>query len=729
MANIFTPVFTHTMDDGCYGREPDVCVDRAGRCWVVWISWRGEGECLMASVRDSAGEWCAPFPVSEQRPEVTHMAVAPWKDGVLVAWIDGRDTELDGLKLRTVQGPAQMDPVIKVMPRRRSPAGLALASDDDRFFLVWTVRLPGGCEVQGTISTDPMVLPLPMRLSHRRRLNLNPAVELAHGHGFVAWQYMTFRGGSRIYARRIADGTNLEEPMELVGTDGGINAMCTLRRSDDGVWIAWHSDMDQVKGQGLVRWIEVGHIRRDGTFHRPVHKMRDVERDGAGEDQGFEFPALAVCDGGRLVVIGRGSQSLRRQDLTSEGWTERGQVDTEGWQCRGVYRCAAAADGILVAGRERSGIVVRLLPSGEDGASPRQVLSLADRLDLSRTAKGIHILGRRVLFGDIHQHTFASDGTGTQPEAYNRARYRYGDDIVAISDHESFLGKRTPPGEWSRYCAVADDFYEPGEFVTLYAFEWTGSMHPGPGHKVVYPPSSDPSTLFSRDDHRTGTSEGLIRHCREAGALVIPHHVGWTGADREHHDDEVQPCYEIVSCHGAYERTGGGPIGTRGDDKEGQFLADLLDGGLRFGFVGGSDGHGLNWHHGVCRMQDSHRSGLTAVFADDVTREAVLEALGQRRCYATSGAKIGLWFEIDGRPMGDVVRPGGISSYRVVVHGTNRLSAVALVTNRGKEIALRCSGTDLDIHGTLPPPSEGESTYYFVRVVQEDGHVAWSSPI
>jgi len=75
------------------------------------------------------------------------------------------------------------------------------------------------------------------------------------------------------------------------------------------------------------------------------------------------------------------------------------------------------------------------------------------------------------------------------------------------------------------------------------------------------------------------------------------------------------------------------------------------------------------------------------------------------------------------------VRPGGISSYRVVVHGTNRLSAVALVTNRGKEIALRCSGTDLDIHGTLPPPSEGESTYYFVRVVQEDGHVAWSSPI
>ena len=34
-----------------------------------------------------------------------------------------------------------------------------------------------------------------------------------------------------------------------------------------------------------------------------------------------------------------------------------------------------------------------------------------------------------------------------------------------------------------------------------------------------------------------------------------------------------------------------------------------------------------------------------------------------------------------------------------------------------------------DIKGSLPPPSACQWCYYFVRVVQNDGHVAWSSPI
>ena len=81
--------------------------------------------------------------------------------------------------------------------------------------------------------------------------------------------------------------------------------------------------------------------------------------------------------------------------------------------------------------------------------------------------------------------------------------------------------------------------------------------------------------------------------------------------------------------------------------------------------------------------------------------------------------------------MGDVVRPGGISSFRVVVNGTEQLESVCLVSNRGKEIHLKLDTSlrDADIHGTLPPPAEGGWSYYFVRVVQSDGHMAWSSPI
>jgi hypothetical protein len=150
---------------------------------------------------------------------------------------------------------------------------------------------------------------------------------------------------------------------------------------------------------------------------------------------------------------------------------------------------------------------------------------------------------------------------------------------------------------------------------------------------------------------------------------------------------------------------------------------------LRFGFVGGSDGHGLNWHHGVSRIEDSHRTGITAVITDEVTRQGVLNALARRRCYATSGAKIGLWFEIDGMPMGEEVRPGGISSYRVVVKGTAPITSLALVSNGGRETALKFTDSNADVIGTLPPPPDGGWKYYYVRVVQVDGNVAWSSPI
>lgn len=730
MTDIFVPKNTWKIDAPGYGRDPQLCTDALGRSWVVWISYVGNQECLCASYYIPEQAWCLSFAVSDLKKYVTSFSLTPWKDGILLSWIDGANPEEDGLKIRTVQDMHQMSAPRLILPKRRSPVTVSVASEGERFFLAWSHRRPGGHEIQGVISESVDEFPAIMQLSVRKRMNLEPVVEMANGHAWVAWQYMTFRGGSRVFVRRIKDGQTLCEPLELVGPDGSINAKCTLKRGNQGIWIAWQSDMDPQSGPGLVRWIELGFLDEEGRFHRPTYKMSDVQRHAKGEDQGFEFPSLVACDNGRLVLFGRGSQSLRRQDLTADGWTARGQVDSPGWQCRGIYDAALAVDGIMVAGREKSKIVVRLLPAGDKQVAAN-IVSIADRLDFSKTAKGVHVLGRRVLFGDIHQHTSSSDGTGTLAETYNRARYRYGDDIVAVSDHESFLGRRTTPGEWAQYCATADDFYEPGEFVTLYAYEWTGSMHPGPGHKVVYPPNSDFDMLFSRDDELTQTPTGLIAEAKRAGALVFPHHVGWTGADMENHDEDVQSCFEIVSCHGAYERFGMEIIGTRGDDKEGQFIADALDRGLRFGLVGGSDGHGLNWHHGICRMADSHRSGLTAVLTDDLSRDGVLDALSQRRCYATSGARIGLWFEIDGYPMGAVVRPGGISSFRVVVNGTDRFRGISLVSNRGKEIALKFDPLqrDADVHGTLPPPAEGGWSYYFVRVVQADGHVAWSSPI
>ncbi|MCK9461792.1 MAG: CehA/McbA family metallohydrolase [Proteobacteria bacterium] len=722
------------MDEPGYGRSPRVCADGAGRFWVAWISWDGREERVRVRCRSRDGAWGASRACTLPTRAVTGIALAGWGEGALLAWIDAGDAEADGLKLAELDADGDDGSPRLIVPWRRSPGVPALSTGSDAFALCWTVRTAGGCRVEGFTSAEPSAVSIVKPISEGRGSHLEPAAAWAGDAAWIAWQVMAPEE-SRIEARRV-DGPAPGAIVEVAdGGPTGVVARPSLAGEEGGgAWVAWSTDVDPAAGPGLVRWVEVAHLDRDGKLSLPAARMQGVDRGGRGEDQGLEAPALVLGEGGALVVAARGSQSLRRMDLTGAGWTVPAQLDEAGWKCRGRrFDACASPAGLLVVGRERDGLAARLLPYGPtDGGPPALAKEKppARPVREHRAVRGIPIAvaGRRVLFGDIHQHTAASDGTGTAAEAFHRARWRYGDDLCAIADHESFLGKRTPPGEWAEHCRIADELYAPGEFVTLQAFEWTGAMHPGPGHKVVYV-SSRGGPVLSRDDERTRTSSGLLAECRRVGALAFPHHVGWTGADADAHDPEVQSCWEIVSCHGAYERPGVGPIGTRGDDKLGQFAAEMLDRGLRFGFVGGSDGHGLNWHHGICRMADSHRAGLTGVLAAAATRDAVFEALGARRCYATSGAKIGVWFEVNGLPMGEEIPVNESVSFRLSVAATAEIESLALVTNGGREIRLEAGSTAVDAHGTLPAPPEGRWAYYYARVVQVDGHVAWSSPI
>ncbi len=312
-------------------------------------------------------------------------------------------------------------------------------------------------------------------------------------------------------------------------------------------------------------------------------------------------------------------------------------------------------------------------------------------------------------------------------EAYGRAREVYGDDFVAVTDHESFLGKRIGPGEWRQIVAECDLHDAPGRFVTLHGYEWTGTRHPGPGHRCVYWPTGD-HPLLGREHPSATTSAALIAEVERRGGLVFPHHVGWTGADASAHNPRVQTCWEVVSCHGAYEARGVGPIGQRDVSLDGHFLRDQLDNGLRFGFVGGSDGHGLLWHHGISRKRDAHRTGLTAILATELTRGALFDALKQRRCYATSGVPLVLEFMVDEAPMGSEIRAGSEVHVEASAMGLAPLARVEVIGARGFVQPLDYDGASFRAAFDLQI-SRRQPRYLYLRVEQVDGEVAWSSPI
>jgi hypothetical protein len=507
----------------------------------------------------------------------------------------------------------------------------------------------------------------------------------------------------------------------VVWTALGIAAAPCISAAPGGAWVGFHHDVREDTGiPDIAKWIAVRFVDMEGGVYEPAAPMIGRNRDLDGEEQGFEFPTLVVGDGGAVDIFGRGSHNAYRQRLNGEGFSEREPIDDGQWGCRGRRVSAVRLmDGATLAARRgRKGIVIQRFDAPTGGAPelvPAQIEVGCREAELAHAAAWS---GPQVLFGDIQQHSAHSDGVGSADETYLRARYRYGDDFAALTDHESFLGKRIGPGEWEYLQAVAERHDDPGEFATIVAYEWTGKAYPGPGHKCIYLPGPG-LPIISRDDVPEGRD--IVQKIAEQGAFTGPHHIGWTGADVEGHDPVGQPVWEICSCHGCYEHPDH-PLGYRGDLDE-QFAKPQLDRGLRFGFIANSDSHGLLWHHGECRKRDPFRTGLTAVISATRTREAILEALRERRCYATSGAKILLDVHVAGFPMGSELEIEGPVEVHVRALGTTDIERVELMTPEG------IAASDEPKSPSVSFVGEVEAPYVYCRVTQADGEMAWSSPI
>lgn len=510
-----------------------------------------------------------------------------------------------------------------------------------------------------------------------------------------------------------------------------IAAAPAIAAVEDGAWIAFHHDLREDSAEpDVVKWIALRFVGADGSISEPAAPMLERDRDREGEEQGFELPTITIGPRGAIALHGRGSHRFWRQDLDASGWSPRVPIGgEEGWGCRGrrVATCTLADGTLLTARREKPGIVIEreTVPGGD---APARIaietarIESAPRRDAPRRPRGLDPAtrwGRRTLFGDIHQHSAHSDGCGVADEPYLRARHGYGDDFCALTDHESFLGKRIGPGEWSYLESVAQRHDDPGHFATLVAYEWTGRRHPGPGHKVVYLPGPGRS-IVSRD--RVADGRALVEAVKEQGGFAVPHHVGWTGADEEAHDPIGQPVWEICSCHGCY-LTSQHPLGARGDLRD-QMVEDVLRRGKRFGFIACSDGHGLLWHHGVARKRDPFRTGLTAVQATECTRGAILAAIRERRCYATSGVPILLdVIADDALPMGSEIRSPRPVAVVASALGTAEVASIAIVTAGGTIAEARGDGQEARVAASI------EQGWAYVKVVQVDGEMAWSSPI
>lgn len=200
---------------------------------------------------------------------------------------------------------------------------------------------------------------------------------------------------------------------------------------------------------------------------------------------------------------------------------------------------------------------------------------------------------------------------------------------------------------WSDVQAAAERNNRAGEFVTFPAYEWNGNRDRWGDHNVYYRDEGYPLD-------QTLDLPALLENMSDRDALVLPHHtayeIGNRGKDWDVYDEDLSPLTEVYSSHGSSESIDSPvPMDANpdmGPRTAGGTFVDGLDRGHRVGAIASNDGPGLPGTWG---------KGVAGVWATELTREAVWEALRERRTYGVTGDRIRLWWSMDGHPLGSRV--------------------------------------------------------------------------
>jgi len=335
--------------------------------------------------------------------------------------------------------------------------------------------------------------------------------------------------------------------------------------------------------------------------------------------------------------------------------------------------------------------------------------------------------GYNIYWGDLHTHSgYSCDCKATErSEVWPADMLRFGRhaaalDFMALTDHH-FVdrpAKALSEQEWIdtvRACREADD---PGAFVAIPGIEYrcergdtVALFGEAPEYAEITRPEDDRIDRFWRS--LRGRDFLTIPHFHNPGSLPEG---TWIAPD----EPAVEPVMEVFSCHGRFDEP----------PHDGMALAPpavkllradrnadyLLRRGYRYGIMCSSDGH----------KGRPGTNGLVAVFTSELSREALFEALRERRCYGTTNARIRLLFTVNDRLMGSEIAGASRLRFRLQVHGTAPIRWVEVL--RSGRLHRRFAPAAHTLEETWEE-ADDESAWFMVRLVQEDQAMAFSSPV
>ncbi len=330
-------------------------------------------------------------------------------------------------------------------------------------------------------------------------------------------------------------------------------------------------------------------------------------------------------------------------------------------------------------------------------------------------------------FGDLHDHTDISIcnrvGDESVDESYANMRDLVRHDFACVTDH----GYNQNPYLWSYTAKLARVNDDPGRFLTFLGEEWTSSIeeysaeHPYGfyGHRNLIFEDAYFPRWWNAVNRQTPAQVWEELRKMKANFVNIPHQLADTGnvpTDWNYTDETAQPVAEIFQGRGSYEHRGTPREAHSVTPQPGYFLQDAWARGIVIGVIASPD------HTGGY--------GKACVFAPALNRAAILDAIRSRRCYGTTAAKILLDVRVNEHLMGEKITtlPQGPVTVKILARCPADIDRVEVCRNNQFIYTTNPEGPACELTFVDREPLAGRS-YYYVRVMQKDGEIAWSSPV
>jgi hypothetical protein len=751
------------------------------RMWLSWVAYKDKGDRVMLRSWEN-GAWGKPETVNEKPGDVFMTAVAAAGGKPMVVWSAQADGKGFQLKSRFPGGPVE-----NVTTAEGNHIFHRLAPDSKgNLHLVWQSARKGRSDIWLRTWSGGKWGP-EINLSDAKRdvraNDWNPAVVADRdGTVWVAWDgYAT--GSYNVYMRGVRGG----KAGALMQVTNSTRFHAHPNLAVDGqnrVWVAWDESRENwgkdvgfllSGGTGLYdsRNIQIA-VLAAGKWMTPLQQVGDVVPYGIRR---FHQTPRLVCDSaGRMWMFLRprsntklpttiwaagGKWEVFANYYNGDRWSELIIVPDSVGRNEGEISVAADQQGNVFAAMvtDRRGfggpnfsnapanhdiVITRLRSGGAASAElgprpgeapagkptePREKEQVAALRNHAITAGGKTY---RIYRGDMHRHTEISvdgAGDGSLFDAYRYAMDAASMDYLAVTDHQSgHPNAKASDYQWWRIQKSADMFHTPGFFTALYGTERSLS-YPNGHRNLIFAERGVPILHVPPEETKAVRNTGplLYPFLRKFRGIATSHTSHTTmGTDWRDNDPDLEPIVEIYQGARTSAEREGAPLSPT------ERRTELWAGGYRpLGFV--SNAWAKGYKLGVQASSDHVSTHLSyaCVLAENQTREALLDAMRRRHTYAaTSNILVDYRMTVDGRTylQGDALAATSMPELTARITGSAPVKEVVVVRDNRTVYSQKPAGETYDLRFRENALDPGEH-FYYVRVEQVDGNVAWSSPI